>query len=147
MPTLDIKVAGRSKNNSNQESTWTVTRCSEALYAAASAGQSMTWHDICTQVAQLGCQAQQKGVNRAFKVTCAVYRKDGYQYHASYKKSLGEYYELEVNYWAGEVIFVYKRTFHNSDGLNIASQKVLQRLEKSGPEAVVTLSHNTTRTR
>ena len=117
-------------------------KCKDALYTATSTGYSYTWEDICKTVATQGVQAQKQGVNRAFKVTCAVYRKDCYQYHASYKKSLGEYYEFEVSYWAGQVVFVYKRTFHNSEGLNIASQKVLQRFDKSKPEAMVTLLHN-----
>ena len=84
---------------------------------------------------------QGQGINRAFKVTCATYRKDSYQYHSSFKKALGEYYEIDVSYWAGIVTFVYKRTFHSSPGLSIASEKVLKKLKNCKPEAIITLTH------
>ena len=82
-----------------------------------------------------------QGVNRAFKVTCAVFKRENFQYHATYKKALGEYYELEMSYWAGQVIFVYKRTFHSSEGLSASSNKMLKRLKNLKPEAIVTLMH------
>ena len=51
MPTIDIKIANRSKNNSNSESTWTVNKCKDALFAITSTGYNLTWEDICKQVA------------------------------------------------------------------------------------------------
>ena len=97
-------------------------------------------------VAQVALGSLQSGINRAFKVTCAVYKQDAYNYHSSYKKSLGGYYEFELKNDEREIFtFVYKRTMHNSSGISIKANEVLDRLVDCEPECLITLNSNETK--
>ena len=72
-------------------------------------------------------------------VTCAVYKPDDFKYHASYKKSLGGYYEYDlknVEIENEKFIFIYKRTMHNSTGISTKSTAVLEKLRNCSPLAI-----------
>jgi len=141
IPKVKIGINNRSKKTGPKEIKWTAEMCRDALVAATNQNDSLVWSDICKKIATQGMNNQKQGINRAFKVTCAVFSSDSYRYHGSHKKSLGEYFEMDLSYWAGKVTFIYKRTFHNSEGLNKAGERMLKRLRENKPEAFVTLSY------
>ena len=73
-------------------------------------------------------------------MTCAVYKGDAYKYHSSIEKTLGEYFELELKNSEDEIFtFVFKRTMHNSEGINLRPNKVIKKLKDSEPVGIVTL--------
>ena len=86
------------------------------------------------------CQAN---VDKAFKVTCAVYKQYSFTYHASFKKSLGGYYQFDLKNSEQECFtFVYKRTMHNSPGIDTKSNEVLSKLQSCEPLGFASLSSN-----
>ena len=128
----------RSKKVNNAKDAFPTEMCMNAIRTAT--GKSNSWDEICNEVAQVALNASKPNVDRAFKVTCAVYKQDAYSYHSSYKKSLGGYYEFELKNDEREIFtFVYKRTMHSSEGIAIKSNEVLKRLGKFEPEFLVTL--------
>ena len=72
-----------------------------------------------------------------------IYKQDAFTYHASYKKSLGGYYQFDLKNSEKECFtFVYKRTMHSSAGVDIKSNEVLDRLKACEHLAFSTLSFN-----
>ena len=96
-------------------------------------------------VAKVALDSIKPWVNRAFKVTCAVYKEDAYKYHSTIKESNGGYYEFELKNSEDEIFtFVYKRTMHSSEGIDLKSNEVLGKLRDSEPAGIVTLTFNDT---
>ena len=133
-----MTLSARTKNVNNPGDAFPTAKCRNSILTATL--KATGWTDVCNLVTRDALAACRVGLDKAFKVTCAVYKQDAFKYHSSYKKSLGGYYEYELKNQNGEVFtFIYKRTFHNSEGMSTKSDEVLERLRNCNPEGIATL--------
>ena len=93
-PLYEISLSNRTKNVNNPNDTFPIEKCYNAILVAIY--NSTNWTEICNMVAQDALEACKVGVNRAFKVTCAVYKQNYFRYHFTFKKTLGGYHEFNL---------------------------------------------------
>ena len=68
--------------------------CANKIFSATT--YIKNWEEICGIVVNDAMQTYKDcgKIDKEFKITCAVFKHNNFQYHSSMKKSRGSYYEF-----------------------------------------------------